>query len=154
MGYGFGGLLVGSDLLLSLYYLADSYVRNIPPGLQPFNDGHPHIRFRIYTKHVCGSDPLERTIVKSFWADHTVEPSFVLHRDVRVTNEQGQVIFPPRKIFTTLLFRGVGNALSKIDLWSPASYGRTSSVHVDGYYQTLRYHEGEELPRTLILRRD
>ena len=98
------------------------------------------------------NNPIAGVEVIQEWAHKTLEfgPE---HKEVILSNENGEVIFPERTIRASLISRGVGAIVDVISIVNVhTTTGKFAIVHTKKDVPLLLYRDERELQHTLVIR--
>lgn len=100
-------------------------------------------------------NPYKNKLVRQFCDNYTlgVHPCEEAGDFMKLTDENGYVVFPERKVWLSLTSRLIRSFLNLLMLLAHGSYG--VSIYLDSSgpqgYKTLKYKSGENLPEKFVL---
>jgi hypothetical protein len=99
--------------------------------------------------------PLSGQFVAQYCTNYTlgIHPCEGVNDDSKITDKNGYVVFPARKIRASLLYRIVRPALGLVLLIANGEYGTNGSVATSGPWGTksIDYTPGKPLPSEIVL---
>jgi len=108
----------------------------------------PEWHVRVIDSH---HRPLAGIIVRQDWKDYFVEPANSTHIESETTDDNGDVTFPERRVYSPLILRALAMVLARADFITHQSYGPHASVYAEDHYATIFYTGVGSLPTEIVL---